>query len=294
MGIKYEKDYLLSAHSSFKIGGRADLALFPRNEEELRNVVLISKELGVKTTVIGRASNVLFSDKGYRGAVIFTELMSEITVREDGDTAFVDCLCGAPLSALAMRTAKAGLSGLEFLHGIPGSLGGAVCMNAGAFGKEISEAITQVRAYDSESDEFISLSDRDCAFSYRHSLFTDRKRLLCVGATLSAEKGESREILERIEAYKQKRLSSQPYTMASAGSFFKRPDGYFAAKLIDDCGLKGMRVGDACVSEKHAGFIVNLGSARAKDVLTLSEAVARRVFDEYGVSLEREVVYIEE
>ena len=294
LGVEFYNDYPLAPHSSFKIGGAADIAVFPKDIDELRDSVLLFRSLGIKYAVFGSASNVLFSDKGYRGAVIFTKNISSVDVLDDGDATVFKVGCGVSLSALANKAAKMGRSGFEFLHGIPGSVGGAVYMNAGAFGSEISDVIVSVLAYNTETDETITLSGEDCIFSYRHSIFQHHSSLICVEAQMIARQANADEILARMKEYKDKRMSTQPYSEASAGSFFKRPEGLFAAKLIDDCGLKGERVGGACVSQKHAGFIVNLGGATACDVLALAERVRKTVYEKYGVLLEMEVRYIEE
>ena len=248
----------------------------------------------IKYTVIGNASNVLFSDLGYRGAVIFTRRLSGVEIDETDEGAYFTALAGTPLAHIANTAAELGYTGFEFLHGIPATLGGAVFMNAGAFGFEISEVIKKVRVYDAKERSFNDLSPNVLDFSYRHSLFMNDETIACVGARLFAKKGNREEIKAKMEEFKQKRLSSQPYTSASAGSYFKRPQGYFAAKLIDDCGLKGLKVGNAEISQKHAGFIVNTGGASAADVLSLASAVVEAVRQKYGITLESEVRYIGE
>lgn len=292
--IEYRVNEPLSAHSTFKIGGPADIAVFPRSEEELVGTVRLCVEQQIKYAVIGNASNVLFSDKGYRGAIIFTRAMNGVEMIKKGNGAVFRCDAGASLAHIANLAANEGYGGLEFLHGIPATLGGAVCMNAGAFAYEISSVILSAKVYDTNKNEIISFMPSELKLSYRHSVFMERKELVCLSAELCATAAEPNDIKQKMKEYKEKRLSTQPYTSASAGSFFKRPDGYFAAKLIDDCGLKGLSVGGAEVSKKHAGFIVNNGGATAKDVLELSEVVKARVFERYGVLLEREVIYTEE
>lgn len=293
-GIEYKTDEPLDRHSTFRIGGNADIAVFPKNEREIAITLDACTSQCVKYTVIGNASNVLFSDEGFRGAVIFTKRLVGVEIEETEDGACFTAFAGTPLAHIANLAAEREYEGLEFLHGIPATLGGAVFMNAGAFGSEISELLKSVRVYDTKNKMFIDLSPDKLDFSYRYSLFMKDSNIVCVSAKLFARSGIQKDIKTKMEEYKQKRLSSQPYTAASAGSYFKRPEGYFAAKLIDDCGLKGLRVGNAEVSQKHAGFIVNLGGATAKDVRALAAKVAEAVYEKYGVSLESEVRYIEE
>ena len=293
-GIEYKIDEPLSKHSSFKIGGNADIAIFPKSEQELAIALEACALRGIKYTVIGNATNVLFSDNGYRGAIIFTRRFVGVSIEETSEGACFHALAGTPLAHVANLAAERGYSGLEFLHGIPATLGGAVFMNAGAFGFEIAEALKNVRVYDIKNNSFNDLLPDALDFSYRHSSLMNDDSIVCVGATLFAKKGDTAEIRAKMEDFKQRRLSSQPYTAASAGSYFKRPEGHFAAKLIDDCGLKGFRFGNAEVSTKHAGFIVNVGGATASDVLELALRVSDIVREKYGISLESEVRYIEE
>ena len=293
-GIEHKTKEPLSRHSSFKIGGNADIAIFPKNEQELALSLEACASKGIKYTVIGNATNVLFSDNGYRGAIIFTKRFVGVEIEQTCDGAYFHALAGTPLAHIANLAAERGYSGLEFLHGIPATLGGAVFMNAGAFGFEIAETLKKVRVYDVKNNSFNDLLPDMLNFSYRHSSFMNDGSIVCVGATLFAQKGNTSEIKAKMEDFKQRRLSSQPYTAASAGSYFKRPEGHFAAKLIDDCGLKGFRFGNAEVSTKHAGFIVNIGGATASDVLELALRVSDVVREKYGISLESEVRYIEE
>ncbi len=292
--IEYSISEPLSVHSTFRIGGTADVAVFPESEKELVAALRACVDCKVKYTVIGNASNVLFSDNGYRGAIIFTRAMNGVEVRKKENGATFLCEAGASLAHIANIAANEGYAGLEFLHGIPATLGGAICMNAGAFASEISSVIISARVYDTQKNEIVTFVPSELKLSYRHSAFMERRELVCLSAELCATAAEPEDIKQKMREYKEKRLSTQPYTSASAGSFFKRPEGHFAAKLIDDCGLKGLSVGGAEVSKKHAGFIVNNGGATARDVLELASAVKSRVFERYGVLLEREVIYIEE
>lgn len=292
--VEFKTKFKLSGVSTFKIGGEADFILFPDTAEKLVFSIRTAKEYGIAYKVVGNASNILFGDGGYRGFVISTKKMKGISVvRENNEKRDIACACGEMLPALSRRTASDFLSGLEFACGIPGTVGGAVFMNAGAHGSQISDVLLSSKAYDAQRDETLALSADEHLFSYRESVYSRTPSLICLEATLSLSFADESVINSRINENMEKRRASQPIELASAGSFFKRPDGYFAAKLIDDCGLKGYRVGGAAVSEKHAGFIVNLGGASSADVLELAEYVSRTVFDKTGVRLEREVGYIE-
>lgn len=288
--ITAERGVSLANHSTFKIGGECELAVFPESREELALTLKILRSLDVKHRVIGRGSNILFSDAGYGGALVFTGKMCSVSVREDGA---VSAESGATLKSIALAAAKSGLSGLEFAHGIPGSLGGGIYMNAGAYGGEISDVLKYSEYYDTESEQFGRFDHREHDFSYRHSVYAERPELIIVGACFSLESGDACAIKAQIDEYAQKRKNSQPLEYPSAGSAFKRPLGDFAARLIDVSGLKGLTVGGAQVSEKHAGFIVNRGGATASDVLGLMARVRDEVYSRHGVLLESEIEYVE-
>ena len=287
--VEVRKNEMLSRYSTFKIGGVADVIAFPDSTEKLTAAIKAAKDMGMPYEVVGNGSNMLFPDNGYRGLIVVTKNIKDISFKEDGS---VFCGCGAMLPALSAAACDRSLSGLEFACGIPGSVGGAVFMNAGAHGGEISGVLRSSVAYDTKNDTVVTINADEHLFSYRHSIYADNRALVCLGAELALSPSDKEEISAKMRENTEKRRSSQPLSSPSAGSFFKRPEGYFAAKLIDDCGLKGYRVGNAAVSEKHAGFIVNLGGATAKDVLRLAEYVADKVYAEFGVRLEREVRYI--
>lgn len=287
-GVELQADVSLAQMSTFKIGGRAYAVAYPESADALVECVRGAKACGLRFLVMGNGSNTLFSDGGYDGLVISTERLRAFSF--EGER--VICLAGVSLPLLSKKAAELGLSGLEFACGIPAYIGGAVYMNAGAHGGEMSDVVVSTRAYDAESDKVFDIVGGDNLFSYRHSVYSKKTSLVCLSAELLLKPDESEEIKARMREYTEKRRSTQPIEMASAGSFFKRPEGHFAAKLIDDCGLKGLRVGNAAVSEKHAGFIVNLGGATAEDVLLLSKLVSDRVFAKTGIRLEREVKYV--
>ena len=235
--------------------------------------------------MLGNGTNVLFPDEGVERLVICTRDMAGVVAGAVAGE--ITAECGASLAKIAVFAQKAGLSGLEFAHGIPGSLGGAVCMNAGAYGGEIKDCIVSAKVLTKEGERVV-LKKEDLQLSYRNSVIL-QKGYLVLEATFSFEKGNPAEIQEEIKELNKRRREKQPLEYPSAGSTFKRPEGYFAGKLIEDAGLRGYRVGDAQVSEKHCGFVVNRGEATAKDVAQLISDVQNRVMDEFGVKLEPEV-----
>lgn len=289
--IEFYKNYKLSAASTFNIGGEADIAAFPSTEKELAFIIRNCKERSTRFEVIGNASNVLFSDLGYRGVIIFTKKINWIDL--DKENRAISCGCGTKLVTLSACALNASLSGLEFAHGIPGTVGGAVYMNAGAYGAQISDILLRSYAYDIKTDNFITLDNASHNFGYRQSVYIDNKDLVCLGATFTLDEGTYDAINAQIAENAQKRRNSQPLQYPSAGSYFKRPLGHFAGKLIEDCSLKGFSVGGACVSQKHAGFIINTGGATANDVLSLAEHIKKTVYERFSVILESEVKYIE-
>lgn len=281
-GLKLLTAEPMKNHCSFRIGGPAELFAEPASQEELTGLVGLLRRLGVKTTVIGRGTNLLVRDEGVSGVVIRVgEKLS--AVRFDGEELFAES--GVSLAQLAVAAQQKGLAGLEFAHGIPGSLGGAVFMNAGAYGGEMKDVVTAVRYLDEEG---VVRETDDGGFSYRHSRFSDGKSLI-LGARLRLQRGDKQAIFERMRELMEKRAASQPLDKPSAGSTFKRPATGYAAAMIEGAGLKGLRVGGAQVSEKHSGFVINAGGATFEDVAALMERVQRAVFDKYAVALEPEV-----
>lgn len=288
IGVEYVRNESLASHSTFRIGGPADLSVFPKNDRELIASVGVARRYGMRYTVIGRGSNVLFSDSGYRGMIVFTSGLSDIRV--NGET--VCAGSGASLSRIALTAAQHGLAGFAFAHGIPGSFGGAVYMNAGAYGGQMSAVLRASTCFDPADGSVSRLLGEDHAFGYRHSVYMENDKIM-LGGEILLEKGDKDRILADMEDMKNKRRQSQPLEFPSAGSVFKRPEGYFAGMLIEDAGLKGLRVGGAEVSPKHAGFIVNTGGATAADVLGLIARIRETVRARFGVDLEPEIRYIE-
>ena len=283
-------DESLGRHTTFRIGGNADFFCVPATVTQLTRILELCRQYQVRTYLLGNGSNTLFSDAGFGGAVIcLTGLNSRFSMQAqpDGSTKVL-APAGMMLSALCNTAQKESLAGLEFAFGIPGTVGGAVYMNAGAYGAELAQLVTQAEGVSlSDGRRVIYPADR-LDFAYRHSALMDAG-VVITQATLALTPGDPEAIRARMEECAKARREKQPLTLPSAGSTFKRPEGHFAAKLIDDCGLRGLTVGGAQVSEKHAGFIVNIGGATARDMLELMRQVEQRVFEQTGVQLEPEV-----
>lgn len=279
----------LSAHTTFRIGGLALFYMIPESAEEIREGIRFARERGLPFITIGRGSNMLFPDEGYRGVVM--EIGSGMNQIEYCGAGKIRAQAGALLSAIASEAARHSLTGFEFAGGIPGTLGGAVVMNAGAYGGEIKDCIVSARVMDSAGNE--SCLDREqLELGYRTSVIQSRGDLV-LEAEFQFEMGDSGEIRDRMKELSAKRRDKQPLEFASAGSTFKRPEGHFAGKLIEDAGLRGYRIGDAQVSEKHCGFVVNRGNATAKEVLAVICDVQKKVLESSGVKLEPEVKIIQ-
>ena len=277
-------DEEMKKHTSFRIGGKADCFISVSNVDELKNTISYCKENNIPFMVMGNGSNLLVSDNGIRGVVIqLSKGFSDCTI--DGNT--VVASAGILLSKLASELLNASLTGFEALSGIPGTLGGAIFMNAGAYGTEIKDVVTSID-YINKDGEVKTMSVEDAQLGYRRSIFQQNGGII-IGATLVLQKGEYNQIKQEMSEYKKRRNEKQPIEMPSAGSTFKRPQGYFAGKLIQDCDLMGFSIGGAQVSEKHAGFVVNTGGATAKDVMALIEHIQKTVFEKFGVMLEPEV-----
>lgn len=296
-GLPYLEREPLSRHTSFKIGGPARLFLQPERAEQLLGLTEQLRDSGLPWIVMGCGSNTLARDEGFGGAVI--QLGPRFSAIERyGETA-VRCQAGASLAAVSRFAAEQGLTGMEFSCGIPGAVGGAVFMNAGAYGGEISQKLASVvqAVIPQKGRPFLeTIFTQDINFSYRHSRYQSQKpehMEIVLEAVFQLEKGNKAESLIKMEELLKSRREKQPLEFPSAGSAFKRPSGSYASLLIDQCGLKGFRVGNAQISEKHAGFIVNLGGARCTDVLGLIQAVQRQVFERTGVCLEPEIRLLE-
>ena len=279
----------MKKHTTFRIGGPADYYLCPHSTEELQKILQICRENKLEFFILGNGSNLLVSDKGYRGVVIqLWKNFSDIETEDNTITA----KAGALLSKVAAEALEESLTGMEFASGIPGTMGGAVMMNAGAYGGEMKDIIREVTVLTREG-ELLTLSKEEMNFGYRTSVVKE-KGYVVISAELQLRKGDREEIRKVMDELKERRVTKQPLDMPSAGSTFKRPEGYFAGKLIMDAGLRGFSVGGAQISEKHCGFVVNKGDATAADVLGLIGEVQKRVQEKFGVALEPEVKFLGE
>lgn len=283
--IQLKEGELLSNHTTFRIGGAAKYFAVPKNEEEIMEAVDFAIVKDLPYYILGKGSNVLFADEGYPGVIIEIGAGME-RVERTGDTG-IRAQAGVSLSALAAFAAREGLSGLEFAGGIPGTLGGAVTMNAGAYGGEMKNVIVSAKVMDEEG-AVQELSCEELQLGYRTSI-VQKKQFVVLEAEFLLKPGTTEEIQNTMKELNAKRREKQPLEYPSAGSTFKRPEGYFAGKLIEDAGLRGYRVGDAQVSEKHCGFVVNRGKATCAEVLQLIGDVQKTVKEQFGVQLEPEV-----
>ena len=281
-----QENVSLAGYTTFRIGGPADVLVQAGEEEQLEKVLAWCRESGRPWILLGRGSNVLVDDAGFRGTVILLDgTLAQIEVRGDQITAGA----GASLARIARTALEHELTGVEYAAGIPGTLGGAVYMNAGAYGGEIGRTVSSIRYLDKEGIH--EIGPEEAGFEYRSSRFM-RENAIVLGAEMTLQPGDRQAIMDRMQELAEQRKSKQPLEYPSAGSMFKRPEGFFAGKLIQDAGLAGYSVGGAQVSEKHCGFIINRGNATAEDVRELVRQVADRVEQTFGVRLEPEVRYL--
>ncbi|MHC1721590.1 MAG: UDP-N-acetylmuramate dehydrogenase [Aminipila sp.] len=275
----------MSKYTSFRTGGNADLMVTVENEEEIENILRLLAEEEVPHIILGNGSNILVKDKGYRGVVVkLGEHFNSIKVKDNQIIAYA----GAKISAIAKLAMESGLSGMEFASGIPGSVGGGVFMNAGAYGGEIKDIVLSVRAITKDGSKKYEIFNEDMQLGYRHSTFQENGDII-ISATFQLKPGKKSDISSEMKELMDRRNQKQPVNLPSAGSFFKRPEGYFAGQLIQDSGLKGLSVGGAQVSPLHAGFIVNNGGATATDIINLMKLIQNTVYNKFGVRLEPEV-----
>ena len=281
-----QENISLAGYTTFRIGGPADVLVQAGEEEQLEKVLAWCRESGRPWILLGRGSNVLVDDAGFRGSVILLNgTLAQIEVRGDQITAGA----GASLARIARTALEHELTGVEYAAGIPGTLGGAVYMNAGAYGGEIGRTVSSIRYLDKEGIH--EIGPEEAGFEYRSSRFM-RENAIVLGAEMTLQPGDRQAIMDRMQELAEQRKSKQPLEYPSAGSMFKRPEGFFAGKLIQDAGLAGYSVGGAQVSEKHCGFVINRGNATAEDVRELVRQVADRVEQTFGVRLEPEVRYL--
>lgn len=277
----------MSRHTTFRIGGEAACFIRISSEEQLRKLIPYFENVGVEYFVLGKGSNLLVGDKGYPGVILqISDACQQIEAEENR----LQVQAGAALSKVALFAMERGLEGLEFAAGIPGTVGGGVVMNAGAYGGEMKQVVESVRVLSSEG-EILTLDNDTMEFGYRTSIIRNRN-FTVLSVTFRLREGNREEIRARIEDFQKRRMEKQPLNYPSAGSTFKRPEGYYAGKLIMDAGLRGFQIGDARVSDKHCGFVVNVGKATARDVTDVIEEVQEKVRERFGVSLEREVIYL--
>lgn len=277
-------DEPMSRHTTFRVGGPADFFVTPKAKEEVRDVIRICKEAGMPYYIIGNGSNLLVPDAGYRGVIIqIYKEMNEVKVEGN----LVKAQAGALLSGIAAKALGAELTGFEFASGIPGTIGGACVMNAGAYGGEMKDVLESVTVLTGEG-KIIELDRNELELGYRTSVIA-KEGYIVLGAVLKLERGDGEKIKTYMDELKEKRVTKQPLEYPSAGSTFKRPEGYFAGKLIEDAGLRGFQVGGAQVSEKHCGFVINRDHATAADIMELMRQVQIRVKENSGVDLEPEV-----
>ena len=277
-------------HTSFKIGGNADLFVSVKTIEELKQALFYAKQKQIPITIIGNGTNILVSDSGIRGIVIKIDIQ-KFDLKEENEHLEITVGSGNKMMALATQLKNQEISGFEQLSGIPGTIGGAIYMNAGAYGKEMKDIVISTKCMNTEG-EIIELSNKEQKFEYRSSIFNNKDYII-LEAKLKLQKGKKEDIEKQMKEYLNQRKEKQPLEYPSAGSTFKRQEGIITAKLIDECGLKGYKIGGAMISEKHAGFIVNTGDATAKDVLELIKYVKDKLYEKYGVEIEEEIKLVQ-
>ena len=288
--IPFRENEPLAAHCTFKIGGPAQLFVMPENEQQLCSAVALCKEQAVRYYLLGNGSNILFADEGFRGAVIDVSAEAAgmgLSIYQNADGDYISAPAGLKLSELCKFALQHGYTGLEFAYGIPGTVGGAVYMNAGAYGGEMKDVLTTVR-YLAAEGEVREVPAAELDLRYRHSIFEENSGCI-LSAQFHLQPGNAADIRAKMDELMAKRVEKQPLDKPSAGSTFKRPAGAFAAALIDQCGLRGYRHGGAAVSDKHCGFVVNLGGATCADVLALCDEVRAIVKEKTGYDLEKEI-----
>ena len=285
--LTYQRHVPLSSACSFRIGGEASYGVWPTSVDELAALAAVCRSSEVPFLVVGNGSNLLFDDRGYHGVVIFTTAMNEI--KRNGNRLHVSC--GVPLTRLSLYAAKEGLGGLTFAYGIPGTVGGAVFMNAGAYNGEMRNVVTCVHWYDYETDELGSYVGDENGFGYRESIYQKESKLI-LSAELVLTEADPAALRAEMDDFMSRRREKQPLEFPSGGSTFKRSPGYFTAQLIDQAGLKGKTVGGAQVSEKHAGFIINRGGATCADVRRLMQEIQDEIYQTNGIHIEAEIRYV--
>lgn len=288
LGFSYIENEPLSRHTTFKIGGEAEMLVTVSDVQQLKAVIKACNDNEIDLFVLGKGSNLLISDQGMKGVVLTLDgEFKEISIKENK----IVCGAGVNLAKLCAFALNHSLSGLEFAYGIPGSVGGAAYMNAGAYGGEMKDVVTSV-THITKNGELVTLNKEELKLSYRHSVYKETDDIILF-VTMELESGSENEIKAKMDDFLNRRKTKQPLDFPSAGSVFKRPQGNFAGTLIEQCGLKGKTIGGAQVSQKHAGFIINIGDATCEDVLNLVKYVQDTVKEKTGYFLEREIIYID-
>ena len=285
--IEYKQDYSLSLLTTMRVGGNCDIVCFPKNENEIKSIFNLLRKSKMHYYILGNGSNVIAEDKGYKGVIICTKKFSNKLYVNDTE---IYTSAGVMLSPLCKFTAENALSGLEFAYGIPGTVGGALYMNAGAYGGQMGDIVKSVTCIDNNFN-IITLNNSQLNYGYRQSIFMSNNYII-LGANFKLKKGNKSEILAKMDSYMEARKSKQPLEYPSAGSFFKRPVGAFAGKLIEDCNLKGYKIGGAEISEKHAGFLINRNNATCEDIHNLAQYVRNTVQSKTGYTLEPEAIFL--
>ncbi|MBQ3565554.1 MAG: UDP-N-acetylmuramate dehydrogenase [Oscillospiraceae bacterium] len=289
LGCEYRLNEPLKNHTTFKIGGNAKILVEINSTDTLAELVKFLNKDSVRFFVIGKGSNILAHDDGFDGVILkVSNKFSNVRMTDENE---IYCTAGTPLSELCLFALEHSMTGLEFAYGIPGTAGGALFMNAGAYGGEIKDVVVSARCID-KNGNIITINAEDMKLSYRHSIFSENTDYIIADMTFSLEKGEKSEIKSKMDELLQKRKDKQPLEFPSAGSTFKRPEGSYASLLIEQCGLKGMSAGDAQVSEKHSGFVINKGNATFADVLELTGQVKEIVKEKTGYTLELEPIIL--
>lgn len=279
------RDEPMKLHTSFKVGGNAEFFVKAKNKNELKEILKLTKEENIPLFIIGNGSNLLVSDEGIKGIILKLDF-DDYEIEDN----IITVQAGMAVARLSRKALENNLSGLEFLCGIPGTVGGAIRMNAGAYGSEMKDVVIET-TYMDESGEIYTIKNEEHEFEYRKSIFS-KKKWIVLETKIKLEKSTNEEIIAKMNEFTKSRIEKQPTNYPSAGSTFKRGNGFITAKLIDDAGLKGYKIGGAMVSEKHAGFIVNTGNATAKDILQLIDIIKDTVYKKFNVEIELEILVI--
>lgn len=287
--IKYNEP--MKIHTSFRTGGPADFYIIAKNIAQIKNVIIFSKENNIPLYIIGNGTNLLISDKGIKGIVLKIAFEDVSIEEKENNSVIVNCGAGVKMMALAQKFKQLEITGFEEFAGIPGTIGGANYMNAGAYGKELKDIVIETKCLNKQTQEIEILKNSEQELKYRESIFKSKKYII-LETKLKLEKGKKEDIEEKMNEYLHQRKEKQPLEYPSAGSTFKRGENFITAKLIDECGLKGYKIGGAEISEKHAGFIINKGNATSKDILDLIEYTKKKVYEKFKVNIKEEVEII--